>query len=994
MQITKLFRSRNRSAAPFARSLALICAGVLTLATGSSLRADVTVTTLGGGPVQGNLSPSGNRDGNTFTDSQFNIPSGMAFDSLGNLYIADLNNGKVRKVTAPGNKTTSTTSSFITGLNSPIAVAIDHNDAVYVLTEGDGSISKYDKFGTLVGTITTGLLDPTAMVLDGVYLFVTESGGSVKKISTDGVSVTVVGGGFNSPAGIAMLNNGVLAISESASSSISLLNPNTGATSLLVGSAGSGFADGPANLAKLNQPANIAKGPDGSLVVADRFNHRVRSVQTNGTTSTIYGVPSSQWDNTFYPGWEDGSSTIAAAREPFGVIVDTNGTIFVTEVFYHLLRDAIGTTFNAGGVGTTNVTGGVTNVVVGGVNQISFGFESGEDSSDFVGAAGQTFFAPVTLTTLAGQKIYTLQFSLIMSNLTAPAVSPATMAFDSYLMKPTTNAGLFQIIPPALFNGSSFTSGQFNDYVANLLGVGWFERTTNLYDTTKQSLIDFPYSRGGMIATKVPVGVFSFQISPAALNGQTYQISIVRPSAVADVTTGNSPAVALTAPVNGSLTSGPINSVKTITVGSRAYIAGDVMPFRFLNAGDFGEGFILNNDVFQIFQAAVYGASGWGFYPDPGSDFFDAMDTSDGSSATVFDGNDLSIDTIKFGDGALNVDDVYVAFRRSLDPFRVWYARYWSNGVRQAVAVPNVYPSSLTRPAPAPVLESFSSSAPDSEAAVPTVRPSVVFSADDAVVGANHTLQIPIRAAISGAYRVKVLMMSVSVMPLDGSPPLTNAVQFTPVAGISSPTFTSSLGPNNFAATWLNSYVSGIAGTNLVGTLTITLPANASASAAYAVHFDHMSASPNGLALFTTQLRDGLLTLSNREGSSWNDGISDSWRLRFFGTVSNLLSAAEADADGDGVSNWQEFKAGTLPLDAKSRLQLLGETLRTNSLATLRLRWPTVANKHYVIESSPSLFGTNWTVLSTNIIGDGTTREFIETNLTRNLQFYRVRLAP
>src|ERR1041384_2157204 len=185
MQTTKFFRSRNRSASPFARASVLICAALLTLASGLRLEAEVTVTTLGGGPVQGNLNPAGNRDGNTFTDSQFNIPSGMAFDSTGNLYIADLNNGKVRKVTSPGNRTTSLTSSFITGLSAPIAVAIDHNDAIYVLTEGDGSIYKYDKFGTFVGTITTGLLDPPAIILDGFFLYVTESGGSVKKISAD-----------------------------------------------------------------------------------------------------------------------------------------------------------------------------------------------------------------------------------------------------------------------------------------------------------------------------------------------------------------------------------------------------------------------------------------------------------------------------------------------------------------------------------------------------------------------------------------------------------------------------------------------------------------------------------------------------------------------------------------------------------------------------------------------------------------------------------------
>jgi hypothetical protein len=44
------------------------------------------------------------------------------------------------------------------------------------------------------------------------------------------------------------------------------------------------------------------------------------------------------------------------------------------------------------------------------------------------------------------------------------------------------------------------------------------------------------------------------------------------------------------------------------------------------------------------------------------------MDSSDGSTNKIFDGNDQLIDSISFGDGQLNVDDIFVTFRRSLDP--------------------------------------------------------------------------------------------------------------------------------------------------------------------------------------------------------------------------------------------------------------------------------------------------------------------------------------
>jgi hypothetical protein len=230
-------------------------------------------------------------------------------------------------------------------------------------------------------------------------------------------------------------------------------------------------------------------------------------------------------------------------------------------------------------------------------------------------------------------------------------------------------------------------------------------------------------------------------------------------------------------------------------------------------------------------------------------------------------------------------------------------------------------------------------------------------------------------------------MLDVTLEPLDGSPPITNTISFSTGANLGAPTLTSSQGANDFSAAWLDSTVSGVSGTNIIGSVSVTLPANVTSNSAYRVHFGHFSASPNGLALFKTTAQDGLITVGNRSASSWNDGIPDSWRLLWFGTVSNALSAANADPDGDGASNWQEYVAGTNPNDSTSVFQFLPGA--SFALPNFTLQWPSVINKHYTVQSSASLNPNTWTTLATNIAGTGQTMQWIDTNAGAKSRFYR-----
>ncbi len=479
------------------------------------------------------------------------------------------------------------------------------------------------------------------------------------------------------------------------------------------------------------------------------------------------------------------------------------------------------------------------------------------------------------------------------------------------------------------------------------------------------------------------LGAYAFTVPISNVDGQTYQIEIGRPSATED---GISSDLFIQTPTNGSLTVGPVNATKTVTVGSRPYVVGDVAPFRWFNAGEFGDQLLLNNDVLQVFQSAIHMVN----TPPPGCDLFDAMDSSNGRDNNLLNassGDDTVIDSVVYGDQELNVDDVFVTFRRSLDPDRVWYARYWSNGLLRFKAVGNVFRSSQpSAPTPTSSLKLASVGEGTDE------EPSVNCWCNDFVGTAGQTVQVPVCLDVQGRLPARVFMLSLSVVPLDDAPPLETPVAFSPNPLVGAPTYAAFEGTTRYAATWLNASWAGFTGSNQLGLLTIRIPDGATAKSAYAVRFGHFSASPNGVSLFSPTVVDGLLSLSDRSGSSWGDGIPDTWRLRHFGTLSNLLSSTEADADGDGMNNWQEYKAGTLPNRADSRLALVSSMHPVNERQVLTLQWPTVLSKHYTLECANSLASTNWTVISSDLIGTGSLCEFTETNVAHRAQYYRIRV--
>jgi len=133
---------------------------------------------------------------------------------------------------------------------------------------------------------------------------------------------------------------------------------------------------------------------------------------------------------------------------------------------------------------------------------------------------------------------------------------------------------------------------------------------------------------------------------------------------------------------------------------------------------------------------------------------------------------------------------------------------------------------------------------------------------------------------------------------------------------------------------------------------------------------------------------------------SVGDGIPDWWRAQYFGcttngcgNTTNAQSCANCDPDGDGMSNLQEFLAGTDPTDPKSVFRITNISVVGTDI---QVTWTTAPSKTNQLESS-NMPGSNATWLSVGLLTIGTGSPATQTDsgaATNPPTFYRVRLLP
>ena len=263
------------------------------------------ITTVAGTGTIGGFASGFSGDNGPAASAQLSFPTGVAVDSAGNLYIADNNNLRIRKVS--------------TGVITTVA---GNGMAGFI---GDN------------GPATSAQLSfPQRIAVDSASNLYISEANRIRKV-TNGVITTVAGasgfsGGFSgdngpatsaqlsSPIGLAVDSAGNLYIADSGNGRIRKISNGVITT---VAGGGSTLGDnGPAISGQLLSPSDVAVDSAGNLYIADTGNGRIRKV-SNGVITTVAGGGASLGDNVL--------ATDAALSGPSGVAVNSAGNVYFSD---------------------------------------------------------------------------------------------------------------------------------------------------------------------------------------------------------------------------------------------------------------------------------------------------------------------------------------------------------------------------------------------------------------------------------------------------------------------------------------------------------------------------------------------------------------------------------------------------------------------------------------------------------------------------------------
>lgn len=234
----------------------------------------------------------------------FNTPTGLAFDRVGNLFVADQFNHKIKKIDTNGIVSTYAgtgeigaidDSANLATFNNPVDVAVDSIGNVFVTDIYNHKIRKISPLGIVTTLAGTGFVG-----------------------NNDGLGNIA---GFSYPKGLTCDNVGNVYVADQGNNSIRKINKN-GLVTTVAGSGVAGFKDTLANYASFNSPSDLVLDSIGNIYVADKLNNRIRKILPNGTVTTHLGNGVS---NTSI----NQNGKLISINKPENIVIDKTGNLYI-----------------------------------------------------------------------------------------------------------------------------------------------------------------------------------------------------------------------------------------------------------------------------------------------------------------------------------------------------------------------------------------------------------------------------------------------------------------------------------------------------------------------------------------------------------------------------------------------------------------------------------------------------------------------------------------
>src|SRR5271157_4409826 len=354
------------------------------------------------------------------TAAELDNPGGMAVDSAGDLFIADLNNNVIREVVKATGDIITVAGNGKAGYSGP-ATAAELNDPRDVAVDSAGDLFIANLNNNVIREVVKATGDIITVAGDGKAGYSGDNGPATAAV-------------LNAPNTVAVDSAGDLFIADANNHAVREVVKATGDIITVAGNGKAGYSgdNGPATAAELNDPRDVAVDSAGDLFIADLNNNVIREVvKATGDIITVAGNGKAGYSG-------DNGPATAAELGPFRVAVDSAGDVFVADPASNVVRE-------------------ITLAVIVTVSPATTSTAAASTSATF-SPASQTVPLSATVSSVAGTVDEGTETFTILSGTTAIG-SAVTVnveggaASASYVLPAGTSAGTYTI--QAVYNGTA-----------------------------------------------------------------------------------------------------------------------------------------------------------------------------------------------------------------------------------------------------------------------------------------------------------------------------------------------------------------------------------------------------------------------------------------------------------------------------------------------------------------------------------------------------------